>query len=139
MSFDPQPFRQQYRAAIRPGYNPWLHAGFVLAYGGAWIVFFLSRLEQPSLLEWLTVPAALVFFNWGEYRIHKSLGHHKHPLGRTWAGGCRRSARTKHPCERCRGTRRQRRRVINYQCRARGRDSSRKLNRKGCEFHLGHI
>lgn len=57
----------------------------------------------------------------------------------TWAGGCRRSARTKHPCERCRGTRRQRRRVINYQCRARGRDSSRKLNRKGCEFHLGHI
>lgn len=82
MSFDPQPFRQQYRAAIRPGYNPWLHAGFVLAYGGAWIVFFLSRLEQPSLLEWLTVPAALVFFNWGEYRIHKSLGHHKHPLGR---------------------------------------------------------
>ncbi|PXZ83624.1 sterol desaturase, partial [Pseudomonas aeruginosa] len=36
MSFDPQPFRQQYRAAIRPGYNPWLHAGFVLAYGGAW-------------------------------------------------------------------------------------------------------
>ncbi len=82
MSFDPQPFRQQYRAAIRPGYNPWLHAGFVLAYGGAWIVFFLSRLQQPSLLEWLTVPAALVFFNWGEYRIHKSLGHHKHPLGR---------------------------------------------------------
>ncbi|MCH3084283.1 hypothetical protein K3X07_14750, partial [Listeria monocytogenes] len=67
MSFDPQPFRQQYRAAIRPGYNPWLHAGFVLAYGGAWIGFFLSRLEQPSLLEWLTVPAALVFFNWGEY------------------------------------------------------------------------
>ena len=62
--------------------QPWLHAGFVLAYGGAWIVFFLSRLEQPSLLEWLTVPAALVFFNWGEYRIHKSLGHHKHPLGR---------------------------------------------------------
>lgn len=87
MSFDPQPFRQQYRAAIRPGYNPWLHAGFVLAYGGAWIVFFLSRLEQPSLLEWLTVPAALLFFNWGEYRIHKSLGHHKHPLG-----GCSTSA-----------------------------------------------
>ena len=60
MSFDPQPFRQQYRAAIRPGYNPWLHAGFVLAYGGAWIVFFLSRLEQPSLLEWLTVPQAFI-------------------------------------------------------------------------------
>ncbi|EOQ79621.1 hypothetical protein K652_15842 [Pseudomonas aeruginosa VRFPA02] len=81
MSFDPQlspavprghPARLQPLAARR----------FVLAYGGAWIVFFLSRLEQPSLLEWLTVPAALVFFNWGEYRIHKSLGHHKHPLGR---------------------------------------------------------
>ncbi len=28
------------------------------------------------------MPAALVFFNWGEYRIHKSLGYHKHPLGR---------------------------------------------------------
>ena len=28
-----QAFRSDYRAAIHPLYNPWLHAAFVLAYG----------------------------------------------------------------------------------------------------------
>ena len=26
------------------------------------------------------MPAALVFFNWGEYSVHLHLGHHKHAL-----------------------------------------------------------
>ena len=33
MSFDVHTFRERYRAAISPGYNPWLHAGFVALFG----------------------------------------------------------------------------------------------------------
>lgn len=80
MSHDPQPFRARYRAAIHPYYNAWLHAGFVLAYGMACLVFFGSRLDQVQPLEYLSIPAALLLFNWGEYTVHKNLGHHKHKL-----------------------------------------------------------
>ena len=77
MSYDAQPFRKKYRENIAPYYNPWLHGGFVLATGLAVMAFLLGRLHQVSLVEWLTVPLALVFYNWGEYHIHKGLGHHK--------------------------------------------------------------
>ncbi|CAD5110325.1 SRPBCC family protein [Zestomonas carbonaria] len=81
MAHDVQAFRSRYRAAIPPRYNPWLHASFVLAYGALCLAFFWSRLEQVSLLEWLVVPLTLVFYNWGEYNVHKGLGHHKRRLG----------------------------------------------------------
>jgi len=72
---DVAPFRSRYRAAISPLYNAWLHAGFVAAWGGATLWFFWHRVHGPTPLEWLAVPAALLFCNWGEYRIHQRLGH----------------------------------------------------------------
>ena len=61
MSFDTRPFRQKYRANIAPSYNPWLHAGFVLVFGLAVVIFLLSQLNQVSIIEWLTVPATLIW------------------------------------------------------------------------------
>jgi len=81
MSHDVEAFRTRYRAGISPFYNPWLHALFVLAYGLACLVFFASTLELVRPLEWLTVPLALVFYNWGEYQVHRNFGHRKKRLG----------------------------------------------------------
>jgi hypothetical protein len=79
---DVAPFRDRYRAAISPLYNAWLHAGFVLAWGFATLWFFWRQVANPSALEWLAVPAALLLCNWGEYRIHQRLGHTKSRLGK---------------------------------------------------------
>ncbi len=81
MSHDTQAFRDRYRAGIHPLYNVWSHGGFVLLYGVACLTFFISSLSDVKPWEWLVVPAALVFFNWGEYSIHKNLGHHKTRVG----------------------------------------------------------
>lgn len=83
MSYDPQPFRDHYRAGIHPLYNAWLHGGFVLAYGVACLLLLGRTLYEVQAWEWLTIPLAFVFFNWGEYTIHKNFGHHKshNPVG----------------------------------------------------------
>lgn len=81
MKFDTSNFRQRYRSAISPRYNPWLHAAFVLVFGVISIGFFFSHAANVRPWEWLAVPAALVLHNWGEYKVHKNLGHHKHTLG----------------------------------------------------------
>lgn len=80
MIFDTQAFRTRYRAGIHARYNPWLHGGFVLVYGALCLVFFYSTLKAVRPWEWLTIVLTLVFFNWGEYTVHKNLGHHKHRL-----------------------------------------------------------
>jgi hypothetical protein len=80
MAYDVEPFRARYRAGIHPRYNAWLHGGFVFGFGLLAIAFFLRQLQGVQPLEWLTIPAALVFFNWGEYSVHLHLGHHKHAL-----------------------------------------------------------
>ncbi|MGC5702725.1 SRPBCC family protein [Pseudomonas sp. NFXW11] len=77
-----QQFRQQYRAAVSPRYNPWLHGGFVLAYGLLCIGWLCSTLSQVQPLEWLTVPLALLFFNFCIYVVHRWLGHHKQSFAR---------------------------------------------------------
>ncbi|AAY92955.1 SRPBCC family protein [Pseudomonas protegens] len=77
-----QHFRQQYRAAVSPRYNPWLHGGFVLAYGLLCIGLLCSTLSQVQPLEWLAVPLALLFFNLCIYVVHRWLGHHKQRFAR---------------------------------------------------------
>lgn len=77
-----QAFRSDYRAAIHPRYNPWLHAVFVLAYGLSCIGWLWSTLEAVAPWQWLLVPATLVFFSWGEYQVHKRLGHSKTRFGK---------------------------------------------------------
>ncbi len=81
MTHDTEAFRSRYRAGIHPLYNAWLHGGFVLLYGIACLAFLVSTLESVTAWEWLVVPVTLVFFNWGEYAIHKNLGHHKSRIG----------------------------------------------------------
>lgn len=78
---DTAAFRARYRAGISRWYNAWLHGGFVLAWGVVFLVFFASRLHAVQAWEWLTVPAAAVFFNWGEYAVHRHFGHEKRRLG----------------------------------------------------------
>lgn len=80
MTHDVDAFRTRYRAGIHPLYNAWLHGGFVFGFGFLAIAFFLRQLQDVQALEWLTIPVALVFFNWGEYSVHQHLGHHKHTL-----------------------------------------------------------
>ncbi len=77
MRHDTQAFRARYRAGIHPRYNVWLHGGFVLLYGLGCLAFLGGTLENVQPLEWLVVPLTLALGNWGEYCIHKNLGHHK--------------------------------------------------------------
>lgn len=74
-------FRARYRAGIHRWYSAWLHGGFVLGYGALCLVYFGRLLHDVQALQWLTVPLALVFFNWGEYTVHRELGHRKRALG----------------------------------------------------------
>lgn len=75
-------FRERYRAAVHPRYNPWLHGGFVLAFGVLAIAGFWSSVHQVRLLEWLAVPLTLLLFNFGVYMVHRHLGHHKKTLAK---------------------------------------------------------
>ena len=52
-------FRARYRAAISRHYHPWLHAGFVLAYGIFCITLAWSTTAAITPLQWLTVPLTL--------------------------------------------------------------------------------
>lgn len=81
MKLDISAFRARYRSGISEHYNAWLHGGFVLAFGTICVVFFWSHAENVRPWEWLTLPVALIFHNWGEYMVHKKLGHHK----RAWS------------------------------------------------------
>lgn len=81
MAYDTDRFRTEYRAGIHRFYNAWLHAGFVFAWAVGFLLFFVTRLTDVSALEWLTVPLTQVFFNWGEYTVHRNFGHHKNKLG----------------------------------------------------------
>ncbi|SEN66874.1 Fatty acid hydroxylase superfamily protein [Pseudomonas sp. ok272] len=77
-----QAFRTQYRAQVHRFYNPWLHAGFVLAFGSAAIALCWGSVHQVQPLEWLAVPLTLLLVNVAIYGVHRYLGHHKHALSR---------------------------------------------------------
>lgn len=81
MAYDTDSFRATYRAGIHRYYSGLLHGGFVFAYAAAFLGWFVSRIHDVRPLEWLAVPATLVFFNWGEYTVHKSFGHTKRANG----------------------------------------------------------
>lgn len=77
MSFDTTAFRLRYRDAIHPYYNAWLHAGFVLVFGLLCIAFLWRQTTDVQFWEWLALPLGLIFQNWGEYQVHKNMGHMK--------------------------------------------------------------
>lgn len=78
MAQDTTAFRQRYRARIPRWYNPWLHGGFMLAWGCLTVVGFASQVSAPTAWEWLTVPVTMALFSWGEYSVHLHCGHVKH-------------------------------------------------------------
>ena len=78
MTHPTEAFRERYRAAVHPRYNPWLHAGFVLTYGLFCIILAWGSTQHIQAWEWLAVPLTLVFFNLCIYLVHRHLGHHKH-------------------------------------------------------------
>lgn len=75
MAADIQTFRASYRAAIHPWYRVWLHVGVIAAYALLCLTFFASQLHRLAGLEWLAVPLTIVLANFGEYFLHKYLGH----------------------------------------------------------------
>jgi hypothetical protein len=82
LPYDTDAFRARYRAGIHRLYDAKVHGGFVFAYASVWLVYYLRQIHDVRPLEWLAVPAALVFFSWGEYTVHRNFGHRKHPLGK---------------------------------------------------------
>ncbi|MBF3483514.1 SRPBCC family protein [Burkholderia pseudomallei] len=81
MTQDVTVFRARYRASVHPRYNAWLHGGFVLAYGCAAIAFFLKDVARVSAVQWASVPAAFLLFNWLEFTVHRHVGHVKRRFG----------------------------------------------------------
>lgn len=71
-------YREQYRREeISGNYRGWLHIAFT---GGSCLLivaFCLSRLDQVTALEWLTVPAMFLYANLAEYLGHRGPMHHK--------------------------------------------------------------
>lgn len=70
-------FRQRYRSAMNPDYVPYLHAGFVFSFGLGIMLFSATQLELSQPLGWLILLLALLVGNFGEYAIHRWLGHNK--------------------------------------------------------------
>lgn len=72
-------FRQAYRTEhIGPRYSGVLHLLFTSLGSLAVIVFAAVRVDAPSALELLAVPATFLFANFVEYRGHKGPMHNRH-------------------------------------------------------------
>lgn len=70
-------FRAQYRAEEIPtGYSPALHALFTFGGGSLALIACAAQVQEVALLEWLTVPLALVYANLAEYFGHRFPMHH---------------------------------------------------------------
>jgi hypothetical protein len=75
-------FRAQYRQAISPSYNGWLHMFSVLLVGLGVIFYSFSQLAEVSWFEVLVFPFTLLLVNFAEYYAHRWLGHRKTRIGK---------------------------------------------------------
>jgi hypothetical protein len=74
-------FRVDYRASEIPaGYRGQTHLLFTFGFGGAVLLACLLQLDAVQPLQWLTVPAALLYANLAEY-----VGH-RWPMHRPFSG-----------------------------------------------------
>jgi hypothetical protein len=70
-------FREQYRREeIGRRYSGWAHFGFTSGVCLAVVAFAALQVEQPSPLEWLTVPIVFLYANLVEYLGHRGPMHH---------------------------------------------------------------
>jgi hypothetical protein len=73
-------FRAQYRADVIPhGYRGGLHALATFGGGTLALVACLAQLHHVRPLEWLALPATLVYANLAEYAGHRWPMHHPWP------------------------------------------------------------
>lgn len=71
-------FRTEFRATgIGPRYSGWLHFAFTSTVALGVVALAVSRIHEPSWLEWLVVPASFLLANLAEYFGHKHPMHHK--------------------------------------------------------------
>jgi len=68
-------FRLDYRARISPWYSGLAHVLVIALLGIATIWYCARHVHQPSLLEWLVVPAAFLFCNIFEWALHRFVMH----------------------------------------------------------------
>jgi len=68
-------FRADYRARISPWYSGLGHVVVISLLGIATIWYCASHVHQPSLIEWLVVPAAFLFCNIFEWALHRFVMH----------------------------------------------------------------
>lgn len=70
-------FREQYRREEITGtYYGWLHLAFTSTVCIAVVVFCAFKVDQPTALEWLTVPVVFLYANLVEYLGHRGPMHH---------------------------------------------------------------
>ncbi len=74
-------FRSKYRSEIGKLYNCWVHLLSVTLVGISSIILFISQIENPTILEWLTLPITVLCVNFAEYAAHRWLGHKRTKLG----------------------------------------------------------
>src|SRR5712691_6300297 len=68
-------FRSDYRTRISPWYSGLGHVLVIAALGLATIWYCARNLNQPTLFEWLVVPAALIASNLFEWAMHRFIMH----------------------------------------------------------------
>ena len=69
-------FREEYRAAISPFYNGFVHIAVMYAVGIAGIVFCAQRLHGATW-EWLVAPVVFIAGNFVEWGMHRYVMHRK--------------------------------------------------------------
>ncbi len=75
-------FRKKYRATMPGFYSGYAHAAATVAFTLGCAAWALLQLHKPTLVQWMTVPAVLVFGNFFEYFLHRWPLHRPWPLMR---------------------------------------------------------
>ncbi len=72
--------RQRLQHLIPSYYNPYLFFGLTNLLGAVAIYYSTGLLENVKPLEWLTIPAVLLFANFVEYNFHRGPMHNRRRL-----------------------------------------------------------
>lgn len=77
-------YRATYRSRVAGWYNGWLHVTIIYAIGFSALFIYVTNIDSPTWLEWLTVPVTFLFCNFFEWFLHRHIMHRpsKFPLFR---------------------------------------------------------
>jgi hypothetical protein len=68
-------FRADYRPRISPWYSGPMHVFVIYAIGAAALAYCIPHIHQPTVAEWLVVPAVFLASNGFEWWIHRFVMH----------------------------------------------------------------